>query len=104
MEKLDAFVRPEHLEAFKAGDIAPLEEAQPRVPASGRFARLTIRHSDACHDFCTLSVANVTITMDKKGNPKESETEIMTNLLVPKSMFDYLGKFEHPTANATQRA
>src|SRR5882724_542922 len=98
IEKLDAFVRPEHIEAFKAGDIAPLEESQPRVPASGRFARLTLKHSDGCHDFCTLSIANVTVAPDKKGNMKETEQELMTNLLVPKSMFDYLAKFEHATA------
>jgi hypothetical protein len=98
IDKLDAFVRPEHLEAFKAGDITPLDQSQPRVPASGRFARLTLKHSDTCHDFCTLSIANVTLAPDKKGNLKEKEEELMTNLLVPKSMFDYLSKFDHPTA------
>jgi hypothetical protein len=101
IDKLEAFVRPDHLEAFKAGDIAPLEESKPRIPASGRFARLTLKHSDSCHDFCTLSIANVTVAPDKKGNMKETEEELMTNLLVPKSMFDYLGKFEHATARVT---
>lgn len=101
MDKLDAFIRPEHIAAFKVGDIAPLEESQPRVPASGRFARLTLRHSDQCHDFCTLSIANVTVTTDKNGNPKEEEKQLMTNLLVPRSMFDYLSKFDHPTAKVT---
>ena len=101
IDKLDAFVRPEHIEAFKAGDIGPLEESQPRVPASGRFARLTLKHSDSCHDYCTLSISNVTVAPDKKGNMKETEKALMTNLLVPKSMFDYLGKFDHPTSRVT---
>jgi hypothetical protein len=101
IDKLDAFVQPDHIAAFQAGDIAPLEEARPRVPASGRFARLTLKHSDSCHDFCTLSIANVTVASDKNGNPKETEHEIMSNLLVPKSMFDYLNGFEHATAKVT---
>lgn len=101
IDKLDAFVRPEHIEAFKAGDIAPLEQSKPRVPASGRFARMTLKHSDSCHDFCTLSIANVTLTPDKKGNLKEKEEPLMTNLLVPKSMFDYLATFEHASAKVT---
>jgi hypothetical protein len=99
MDKLDIFTRPQHLEAFKQGDIAPLEEAQPRVPASGAFARLILRHSDKCHDYCALSVANVTITMDKKGNPRENQENVMRNLWVPKTMFDYLSKFDRPTAH-----
>jgi hypothetical protein len=98
MDKLDAFVRPAHLTAFRMGDIAPLEEAQPRVPASGRFARLTLKHSDRCADYCAFSVANVTVTMDKDGKPKEKVDALMTNLWVPKTMFDYLAQFDHPTA------
>jgi hypothetical protein len=60
MDKLDAFTRPDHIAAFQAGDIAPLDLAQPRVPASGKFARLTLKHSECCHDYCALSIANVT--------------------------------------------
>jgi hypothetical protein len=98
IDKLDAFVHPDHIAAFQAGNIAPLEQSRPRVPASGRFARLILRHSDKCHDFCTLSIENVTVTTDKHGKPKESTQTVMTNLLVPKSMFDYLAQFEHATA------
>ncbi len=100
MDKLDAFTQPAHLEAFKAGDIAPLEAAQPRVPASGKFARLTLKHSARCDDFCTLSIANIEVSTDKEGKPVEKSTELMTNLLVPKSMFEYLAQFDHPTAKA----
>jgi hypothetical protein len=98
MDKLDTFTHPAHLEAFNAGNIAPLEHAHPRIPASGRFSRLTLKYSPRCDDFCTLSIANIEVTMGKKGKPEENKTELMTNLLVPKSMFDYLEKFDHPTA------
>ncbi len=101
IDKLDAFVRREHLEAFKAGDISPLDQAVPRVPAAGRFARLTLKYSDQCHDFCALSIENVTITLDKKGNPKESKESLMRNLQVPRSLFDYISGFDHATARVT---
>ncbi len=103
IDKLDAFVRPEHLEAFKSGDISPLDQAVPRVPAAGRFARLTLKYSEQCHDFCALSIENVTITLDKKGNPKESKESLMRNLQVPRSLFDYISGFEHASARVTSR-
>ena len=99
-DKLDAFTRPDHLAAFQNGDIAPLEEALPRVPASGRFARLTLKHSSKCDDFCAFSIANVTLTVDKDGKQVEEVDEVLTNLWVPKSMFEYLARFDHPTARA----
>jgi hypothetical protein len=98
IDKLDAFVSPAQLAALEQGDIAPLEEAHPRVPASGRFARLTLRYSDKCDDFCTLTIENIDVTLDKDNNPKEKSQLLMTNLFVPKTMFDYLAKFDHPTA------
>jgi hypothetical protein len=101
MDKLDAFTHPNHIEAFSNGDIAPLEEARPRVPASGRFARLTLKHSSKCDDFCALSVANVTVSLDKDGKQQEEVNELMTNLWVPKAMFDYLAQFDRPTARVT---
>jgi hypothetical protein len=101
IDKLDAFVLPDQLAAFKVGDIAPLEKARPRVPASGHFARLTLRYSDQCHDFCTLSIENVTVTTDKKGNPKENKQALMTNLQLPRSLFDYVSGFDHASARVT---
>jgi hypothetical protein len=101
MDKLDAFTHPDHITAFKAGDIAPLDLAQPRVPASGGFARLTLKHSSRCDDYCALSIANVTLTLDKDGKPQEQEERLITNLWVPKTMFSYLSQFDHPTAKAT---
>jgi hypothetical protein len=98
IDKLDAFVLPEQIEALKAGNLRPLEQACARVPASGRFARLTLRHSPQCNSFCTLSIENVTVTLDKDGKPEEKKDRIMTNLQVPKEMFDYLAQFEHASA------
>ena len=62
---------------------------------------MTLKHSDKCHDYCALSISNITVEMDKKGNPKESEEELMCNLWVPKSMFEYLSRFEHASARVT---
>jgi hypothetical protein len=101
IDKLDAFVSPDHLAAFKVGDIAPLEQARPRVPASGRFARLTLRYSDHCNDFCTLSIENVTMTTDKKGNPKEEKQTLLTNLQLPHSGMAWVNGFEHASARVT---
>lgn len=100
MDKLDAFINPAHLAAFQNGDISPLEESRPRVPASGVFSRLTLKHSKNCHDYCTLSIANVSVTPDKNGKPREKVEPLMTDLLVPKTMFEYLEQFDRPTAKA----
>lgn len=98
IDKLDAFVMPEHLAALKAGDLSPLGAANPRVPASGRFARLILKHSAKCDDYCALCIENITITTDKEGNPQEKKESLLTNLLVPKNTFDYLLKSEPASA------
>ena len=98
IDKLDAFVLPDQIAAFQAGNIAPLEQARPRVPAAGSFSRLTLRHSSKCEEFCTLSIENVSVAPDKDGKQVETTQPIMTNLLVPKTMFDYLAQFEHASA------
>jgi hypothetical protein len=100
IDKLDAFVQPDQIAALQAGNIAPLDHARPRVPASGAFARMTLRYSDKCEEFCTLSIENVSVTVDDKGKVQEKKQAIMTNLLVPKTMFEYLAQFEHATARA----
>jgi len=97
-DKLDAFVLPEQIAAFKAGNIAPLEQARPRVPASGNFARLKIRYSAKCDEFCTLSIENVSVSLDKDGKQQEKTEPVMTNLLLPKTMFDYVAQFDHASA------
>lgn len=96
-DKLDAFSNPDYIAALKSGNLAPLEQAQPRIPASGQFARLTLRHSSKCDDYCAFSVANVTVRLDKNGKQRESVHPIVTNLWVTKSMFNYLAQFDHAT-------
>jgi len=104
IDKLDAFLLPDQIEAFKAGNIAPLEQARPRVPASGNFARLIIRHSPTCEEFCTLTIENVSVSLDKNGKPREKTDRLATNLQVPKTLFDYLAKFDHISAQTTPAA
>ena len=101
MDKLDVFTHPDHIAAFSNGDISPLEEARARVPASGQFARLTLKHSRKCSDYCALTISNVTVTVDKDGKPDEEVQDLMTNLWVPRTMFDYLAQFDRPTAKIT---
>jgi len=97
-DKLDAFVMPDQIAAFAAGNIGPLDGARPRVPASGTFARVTLRHSPKCDDFCTLSIENVSVSVDEEGKSQEETQSLLTNLLVPKTMFDYLAQFDHASA------
>jgi len=101
IESLDAFLSPDQVATLKAGSIAPLEAAGLRVPASGRFSRLLLRYSDKCEENCTLSMLNVTVSVDKNSKPRESTQTIITNLLLPKTMLDYLGKLEHREPPAT---
>jgi hypothetical protein len=104
IEKLDAIVNPDHIATLRSGDISPLAQAHPRVPASGQFARLTVKHSPRCDDFCTLTIANVTVSVDKDGNPQEKEEKIVNNLIMPKTMLDSLSGSAQPAAARTAEA
>jgi len=92
IDTLDHFDSPQHIEQLKAGSIAPLDQARPRDPAASRFARLTVRHSPKCAEFCTLSVDNVSVSVDKEGKSKEKSEAVISNLQVPKSLLDRLTK------------
>lgn len=92
---LAPFTNPAHIAAFQAGDIEPLSQAQPKVPGTSAFGRVTIKYSAKCDDFCTVTIANVTETADKNGKMQESVKEIARNVVLPKSMFDFIAKFEH---------
>ena len=94
IDALAAFERPEQLAAFSAGDVSPLEAPQPREHGSGKSARVVLKYADRCHDFFTLSVVNVTLTVDKKGKKNETEKELMTNLKLPKPLFDQMCRLE----------
>jgi hypothetical protein len=101
IDTLDVFTDPAQLTSFQSGDLAPLAQAKPRIPGTPAFARLTLKHSPRCEDFCAVSLANVTVTTDKEGNTKEKTTELARNLVVPKSMLDLISRFENFKAPAS---
>jgi len=100
IDTLDVFTDSAQLAAFQAGDLAPLAQAKPRVPGTPAFARLTLKHSPRCEEFCAVSLANVTVATDKEGNAKETTMELARNLVVPKSMLDLISRFENFKASA----
>ena len=91
---LEAFTDPAHLAAFQAFDLAPLSQAKPRAAGSDTFARLTLKHSPRCEQFCTVSVDNVTVTRNKDGNTSEKAVSLVSDLMLPKSMLALISKFE----------
>ena len=101
---LEPFTDPAQVAAFKAGDLSPLTQAKPRAPDSSTFGRLTLKHSPRCEQFCTVSVANINIVTDKDGNHSEKADELTRNLVLPKSMFELIAKFEtfQPAPDAPQ--
>lgn len=104
IDTLDHFDSPQHIEQFKAGSIAPLDQARPRDPSASRFARLTVRHSPQCADFCTLSVDNVSVSIDKEGKSQEKSEAVVSNLRVPKSLLDRLTKADPAAAHGAPAA
>ncbi len=94
IDTLEAFSDPAQSAAFKAGDLGPLSQARPRASGSTAFARLTLKHSPRCDQFCTVSIANVTVVTDKDGNTSEQTQELARNVMLPKSMFELITKFE----------
>jgi hypothetical protein len=91
---LEPFTQPAQLEAFKAGDFSSLFQARAKRAGASVFGRLTIKHSPKCEEFCTVTVANVTVNMDKKGKTTETTRELARDVIVSKSMFDQLVKLE----------
>jgi hypothetical protein len=91
---MEAFVQTAQLEAIKAGDLSPLFQARAKREGASTFGRLTIKHSSKCEEFCTVTVANVTVTIDKKGKITEKTQKLATNIIVSKSMFEQIVKLE----------
>jgi hypothetical protein len=91
---LEPFTQPAQLEAFKAGDLSPLFQARAKSEGASTFGRLTIRHSPKCEEFFTVTVANVTATVDKKGTITEKSQELARNVIASKSVFDQIVKLE----------
>jgi hypothetical protein len=94
INSMEAF-SDEEVEALKSGQLDTLSQMRGKVAGQSPFGRLTIKHSDKCDEFCTLSVSNVSITVDKEGSPKESATELVSNLVLPKTMMGFVKSFEH---------
>jgi len=101
---MEAFTQPAQLEAFKAGDLSPLSQARAKAPRASTFGRLTIKHSSKCEEFCTVTVANVTVNIDDKGKITEKSQELARNLMLPKSMFDHIAKLEQLKAESPATA
>jgi hypothetical protein len=101
IDTLESFTDPEQLAAFKAGDLAPLSKAKPKISGAQVFARLTLKHSPKCDIFYTIRIQDVVIERDKNGNPKEKVKDITKDLMLPHAMFELIAKFENFTAPAT---
>jgi hypothetical protein len=95
IDTLESFSDPEQLAAFKAGDLAPLAQAKPKMPGAQLFGRLRLKHSPKCDIFYTICIQNVTIEHDKNGNPKEKVKDLTKDLMLPHAMFDLIAKFEN---------
>lgn len=91
---LAAFTEPEQIAALSSGDLGPLTQAKPCAADAAVFARVTLKHSPKCDEFCTVGIANVTVTIDKEGNANEDTQELAGNLVLPKSMLELITKFE----------
>ena len=91
---LEPFTQPAQLEAFKSGDLSSLFQARAKSEGASTFGRLTIKHSPQCEEFFTVTVVNVTVTIDKKGKITEKSRELARNVIVSKSMFDRMTKLE----------
>jgi hypothetical protein len=91
---MEPFTQPAQLEAFKAGELNPLFQARAKREGASTFGRLTIKHSPKCEEFFTVTIANVTVNVDKKGKVTEKAQQLATNIIVSKSMFDQIVKLE----------
>ena len=91
---LEPFTQPAQLEAFKAGDLNSLFQARAKREGASTFGRLTVKHSPKCEEFFTVTVANVTVNIDKKGKITEKTQKLASDVIVSKSMFDQITKLE----------
>ncbi len=91
---LDLFTDPAQVAAFKAGDLSPLTQARPRPPGADRWTRLTLKHSPRCELLYTVRLQNVARQVQKDGKIKETTEDVTRDLMVPRSMFELISKFE----------
>jgi hypothetical protein len=65
-----------------AGDLVGLAEFQPAPPGALRFVRLDLGSCPQCTSSRFLSIKRIEITHNKKGEPKENETSVVTNAVL----------------------
>ena len=100
----ETFTQPAHIEALQARDLSPLSQAKPKLPGASEFGRLTVKYSAKCNEFCTATIANVSVSVDSEGNNKETVDELISEIVLPKSFFEFLEKFENLKAPPPQLA
>ncbi len=100
IDTLAPFTDPAQLSAFKAGDLGPLTQARPRLVDGIEWTRITLKHSPNCPVFHTVSLQNINLSFDKKGNRKEKARDLTKDLILPAEMFPLITKFEHFTGAA----
>jgi hypothetical protein len=101
---IEAFTDPAQVAALRGGDLGPLLQAKPRAPESPTFGRLTLKHSSRCDVFCTVRIENIVTSIDKNGSVTEKKLELTRNLMLPRSMFELIAKFENFQATAPAAA
>lgn len=104
IDTLASFTEPDDLDALKAGSLAPLVAAQPKMENAAVFTRLLLKRSPRCISFCTLRVQDVTLSIDKDGKVNEATKDHTGDLIIPASMFELISGFEEfkplaPTAS-----
>ena len=72
----------------------PLFQARAKREGASTFGRLTVKHSPRCEEFFTVTVANVAVTIDKKGKITEKTRKLASDVIVSKSMFEQIVKLE----------
>ena len=95
IDTLETFTDPDQRASLKAGDLAPLAKAKPKIPGAQDFTRLTLKHSPKCDIFYTICIQDVTLSHDKKGNLKVNAKPVTKDLVLPHSMFELISKFEN---------
>lgn len=97
-DKIDAVTR---LEPVKDQDIlkAQLERAdvsgltalkRTRLSGTGTYTDIELHHCSRCQTFHTLTVTNVDVDLDKKGNEKKKESPFIHRLLIDRYRRDQI--------------
>lgn len=94
IDTLAPFTDSAQLAAFKAGDLGPLTQAQPRPENAGKWTRILLKHSPRCQIFHTVRLQHITLEFDKKGKAKTQAKNLTGDLILPADMLGLITKFE----------